>query len=286
MPLIDAGGVRLFVERSGPSQAPVVLLIRGLGSQIIDWPPALLEGIGTAGFQVVIFDNRDSGLSQKLGPCDPCPQDGVTALYSLYDMARDSVFLLDALGIEKAHIIGMSMGGMIAQILAADYPGRCLSLTSVMSSAGEVDGIAGTPEAVAALDAAWPALEETEAAVAKMVADARIYWGGVLPFPDDAVAGASEAAVARCYCPGGYGRQRAAILASGDRGALLSRVACPTLVLHGADDPLIPPAAGRRAASLIPDAELRLLPGMGHALPGLLIDDIVGAIVAHLAVRR
>ena len=145
MAFVDAGGLRLYVERSGPSEAPVVLLIRGLGSQVTDWPPALLEGIGTAGFSVVTFDNRDSGLSQKLGPCDPCPQEEVAALYSLYDMARDSIFLLDSLGIEKAHIVGMSMGGMIAQIIAADYPGRCLSLTSVMSSAGEVDCIAGRP---------------------------------------------------------------------------------------------------------------------------------------------
>lgn len=228
MTQVAVGDIHLEVEQDGPAAAPVILLTRGLGTQLIEWPQAFWQGLVEGGFRVVRYDNRDVGLSQKFGPCDVAPgaeslrgKENPPAAYDLYDMAADSVGLLGALGIDKAHILGISMGGMISQIIVARYPARALSLISVMSSAGEAN------------------------------------------------------------CPGGILRQRAAVMTSGSRADLLRQIACPSLVLHGDEDPLIPVASAERAAELIPGAALKPVAGMGHDLPGPLIPEILEAVLGH-----
>ena len=286
---IIANGIALETEIDGPADAPVILLTRGLGTQLIEWPPAFYRGLVAAGFRFVRYDNRDVGLSQKFGPCDvfvdvpfgSAGYDGPEAVYSLFDMAADTVGLLDALAIEKAHILGISMGGMISQIVAAKYPERARSLISIMSSAGEDNPVAGPRVAVDALWAPWPRASDRVAIIEKGVRDWRVFGSKSYPADEARLRQHVIATMERCYCPGGILRQRAAVRSSGSREHLLKQISCPSLIIHGDEDPLIPPASGERAARLIPDARFELIKGMGHDFPDPLVSTLVDTVVAH-----
>jgi proline iminopeptidase len=274
MARITANGIEIAFEAAGPETAPVVLLTRGLGTQMIEWPIALWQGLVEHGFRVVRYDNRDAGLSQKLGPCEAPP-----GIEGAVDMADDAIGLLDGLGIERAHILGISMGGMISQIVAARFPERTASLISIMSTAGEPNPLSGPQAALEALREPWPPATDREAIIARWIRDDRLFGSRSHPSDADSQRERATAWMERCYCPGGMLRQRAAINAAGSRAAMLRRISRPTLVIHGNEDPLIPPAVGARAARLIPDATFKLVKGMGHDLPAPLIPELLDAIV-------
>lgn len=249
------GDVELYYDTFGDPANPTLLLINGLGSQCINYADAWCEKFAAEGYQVVRFDNRDTGLSSKL--------DGVD--YSLKDMANDAIAVLDALGVERAHVMGLSMGGTIVQRLAIDHPDRLLSMTSVMSATGEPDYGQSSPEALAVLTS--PPASSREEYIENHVKALAIY-GSQPEWQDDEVNRArAAAAYDRCFCPAGIGRQMRAIVRDGSRADALGKVQVPTLVLHGSRDTLINPSGGRRTAELIPGATYVEFEGMGHDYP-------------------
>ena len=291
MPKLHVNGIDLHYEESGNPAAPAILLIMGLGTQHIAWPDAFVAGLVGAGFRVIQYDNRDIGESSHLhGATAVHPIMAIAATrfglrfplaYTLGDMAADAVGVLDALGIRYAHIVGASMGGMIAQRVAIAAPDRVLSLTSVMSSSG-APGLPGpSPELRRRLTARRPARPDRAAAIA-MGAEALAAIG----HPDPArPAGAYEALAARAfdrgYNPMGMRRQLLAIIADRGRAAALGRITAPTLVIHGAADPLVPKANSEDIARRIPGARLAVIEGMAHDLPPSKVDDMVAMIADH-----
>ncbi len=291
MPLIPAGSLQLETERFGPADAPAILLIQGLGTPLTRWPLSLCERLVAEGFQVIRFDNRDIGLSTQLdslglpdlmgffqGRRPPNP------LYTLADMAADSIALLDALQIDKAHIVGASMGGMIAQLLAGLYPDRCRSLTSIMSSSGNPMLPPPTPAALQALFAPLPPGKDEASMVADWVRRQQVLMSPAYPTPEAELKAMFMAEYRRSFHPQGVARQLAALLTGGDRRSLLATIQAPTVVLHGEADPLIPVACGQDTAASIAGAELRTIPGMGHDFPTALMPEFAAAILA--AARR
>lgn len=288
MPQVQANGIRLEYESFGRDTDPVVLLIMGLGAQLTRWPVPFCEKLAARGFRVIRFDNRDIGLSTRFdGAAVPDLHMVVAARmtglpvklpYTLHDMAADTIGLLDALHIRQAHLVGASMGGMIAQIVAADYPQRVLSLTSIMSTTGNPALPPPTPAAAAILMTRAPNPANREAYVAHALNALRTTGSPGYPLDEAAARERILNEVARSYNPAGFARQIAAVTVSGDRREKVRRIRAPTVVVHGANDPLVPPAAGRDTAENIPDAELRLIPGMGHDLPPPLYDTIIDAI--------
>jgi pimeloyl-ACP methyl ester carboxylesterase len=249
------GDVALHYETFGSGADPTLLLVNGLGSQCINFPEAWCEQFAAAGYQVVRFDNRDVGLSSKL--------DGVR--YSLADMATDGLAVLDALEVPRAHVMGLSMGGMIVQRLAIDHPDRLLTMTSVMSGTGELGFGTSSPEALAFLTA--PPAVSREAYIDNHVAAIAVY-GSKPEWIDEADTRArAAAAYDRCFCPTGIGRQMHAVMADGPRADALREVSVPTLVLHGSRDCLIDASGGRRTAELIPGARFVEIEGLGHDYP-------------------
>jgi pimeloyl-ACP methyl ester carboxylesterase len=249
------GDVELYYDTFGDPANPTLLLINGLGSQCINYADAWCEKFAAEGYQVVRFDNRDTGLSSKLEGVD----------YSLKDMANDAIAVLDALGVERAHVMGLSMGGTIVQRLAIDHPDRLLSMTSVMSATGEPDYGQSSPEALAVLTS--PPASSREEYIENHVKALAIY-GSQPEWQDDEVNRArARAAYDRCFCPAGIGRQMRAIVRDGSRADALGEVQVPTLVLHGSRDTLIDPSGGRRTAELIPGAIYVEFEGMGHDYP-------------------
>ena len=295
MPRAAANGIELEYQATGEDGAEPVLLIMGLGAQLTRWPKAFVERLASHGFKVIRFDNRDVGLSTKLDaaglPNFPAMvqalRDGRTpeVPYLLDDMAADTVGLLDALGIDRAHIVGGSLGGMIAQLVAADYPQRTLSLTSIMSRTGNRSLPEALSEAAARLNDRGPdPLTDFEGYLDHGVKMAFVT--GSPAYPPDAAE--TRARIRndfnRSYYPAGLQRQYAAALASPDRRAKLATVRAPTVVIHGAADPLMPLAAGKETAASIAGAELRVIEGMGHDLPAALFDTVIDGILS--AVRR
>ncbi|MEX2278497.1 MAG: alpha/beta hydrolase [Acidimicrobiia bacterium] len=286
MPELTANGTKIYYERFGSENDPPVLFVSGLGSQIVYWRPGFVDPIVDAGFQVILFENRDSGYSQHFDDARVSVMRVVEAIaagekpdvpYLLSEMADDAVGLLDALGIEHAHILGVSMGGYIAQVAAARHPDRILTLTSIMSSTGNPEVGRATPEMTEALFTAPPT--ERQAAIQSTVDYARLAWGDYF---DEARARETAARnLDRVVYPEGTGRQLAAILATGDRTADLKGITVPALVIHGEKDPLIDPSGGIATADAIPDAELWIVPGMGHDLPPELDPELTGRIVEH-----
>ena len=272
MPRAHANGIEIEYETFGPVDAPPILLINGLGSQMTRWPAPFCEKLVARGYRAIRFDNRDVGLSTWFQSGDR---------YTLSDMAADAMGLLDHLKIDRAHIVGVSMGGMIAQTVAIEYPQRTLSLTSIMSATGAPGTLDATPEAAAVLTqpAPDPATDE-EAFVAHGMKNARIIGSPAYPWADGPLRERVLSEMRRAYNPKGVQRQRGAIGASGDRTEKLKTLNVPTVVLHGEEDPLVPKAGGLATAAAIPGAELRLIPGMGHDLPEPLYDTIIDAIVA------
>ncbi|HEV3352584.1 MAG TPA: alpha/beta hydrolase [Acidimicrobiales bacterium] len=250
------GDVTLYYEAFGDPGQPTLLLINGLGSQCINYATDWCEMFAAEGYQVMRFDNRDVGLSSKL---DDRPS------YTVADMASDAVAVLDAIGVERAHVMGCSMGGMIVQRLAIHHPDRLLSMTSVMSRTGEPGYGESSPEAFAVLTAK-PAKSRDEY-IERQVAALHVY-GSKPEWLDDAfIAARAAAAYDRCFCPAGIVRQITAISVDGSRTEALRRVHVPTLVLHGSRDTLIDPSGGRQTAEVIPGARYVEIDGMGHDYP-------------------
>lgn len=271
---IEANGISLEYETFGAHDNPTVVLIRGLGTQMIRWPRNLIDGIVSAGFHVVIFDNRDVGLSQKFEDPDlPSPA------YSMGDMAQDVVGLLDALGIGKAHIFGISMGGMIAQVLASRHADRTLSLVSVMSSTNNPDLPPASEAAMKTLTPDPNAPMDRESILRRSVEGAKVIGSPGFPQTDDELYDAAAKSYDRCHHPAGIARQMAAIIAEGDRRGELARVTCPTLVIHGTADQLVPPEGGEDTAANIKGAELWPIDGMGHDIPPALADAMLERVV-------
>ena len=284
---LTANGIQIETDVQGPPDGEPVLLIMGLGMQLVAWPDELVAELVARGFRVIRFDNRDVGLSDghdSLGmPGMLAPMLRYTlhlpvrAPYKLRDMANDAVGVLDALGIPAAHVCGASMGGMIAQQMAVLHPRRVKSLTLVMTTSG-------------ARHLPQPSLRIRQALLArprsKNVADVVAHLEGLVHTigspgyrPEPArLRDRLEASVRRAYRPAGTARQLLAIVADGDRTPLLRQIRQPTRVIHGADDPLVPPAAGQHLASQIPGATLDLVPGMGHDLPLALLPRLADGI--------
>jgi Predicted hydrolases or acyltransferases (alpha/beta hydrolase superfamily) len=275
MPNIAANGIRIEYDTIGDSAAPALLLVAGNGAQLLFWDAELCAMLARAGFFVIRFDNRDAGLSTKFDAAGipdmmeliRAAMEGrpVDAPYTLADMADDAIGLLDALDVQKAHVCGASMGGMIAQVIACRHPDRVLSLTSIMSNTGNFAAAQGRPEAIAAVVA--PAPEEREAYVAHTLNVWRQIWSPGFPFEEERARRFLEQSYDRSHYPQGMARQNAALIASGDRRVQLAAVMAPALVIHGAADPLIPVEAGRETAESILGAEMLVVEGMGHDLP-------------------
>ncbi len=278
-------GIELCYELSGRPEDPVIVLIAGLGRQLIGWDEAFCEALVAQGFGVLRFDNRDAGLSTHL---DGGPPFDLTAArrggrdavaYTLEDMARDTVGLLDALGVDDAHLVGTSMGGMIAQTLAIAHPARVRSLCSIMSTTGADDVGRPKPEAMAVVMDRPPA--DRAGYVAFELANAEII-GSHGALVDEAWRrGRFERFYDRGLDPAGTARQMMAMVASGSRSAALGSVRAPTLVIHGDVDALVPLDGGEATARAIPGAELLVIPDMGHEVPPRAQAEVVATIVAH-----
>ena len=280
-------GINIEYEVHGPDDGEPLLMIMGLGSQMTRWPPAFYEKLIAKGFRVVRFDNRDVGLSQKFSGV-PTIDSVVTALmqgkkpdipYTLDDMAADAVGVLDHLGIQRAHVCGASMGGMIGQLVAADYPERVLSYTAIFTTTGNHALPPSKPEAMAVLTTRAPdPRKDIEAYLDQALINARTIGSPAYPFDEEIMRERLRGDVLRCYEPTGVARQLAAVLANGDRRPKLSKIKAPTVVLHGDSDPLVPVEGGKDLAASVAGAELRIIPGMGHDLPAALYDTIIDAI--------
>jgi pimeloyl-ACP methyl ester carboxylesterase len=295
MPTIETpAGIELVYETVGSPEDPALLMVMGYGGQLIAWPRGFSEMLAAGGRCVIEFDNRDSGLSTKFddAPVDmeqlvaaagAGETDRVVALaaYTLSDLADDCVGLLDGLGIDRAHVLGASMGGMIAQQLAIEHPERLLSLISMMSTTGEPEYGAPTEVALAALLSPSP----TERGPYIETSGGKVMNWASRRYGDRA---RSEALAAesydRCFYPQGVSRQLAAILATGSRADGLRALTVPTLVIHGLDDALIAPDGGERTAELIPGAQLLLVEDMGHDRPEPLWPLLTEAILDFTAV--
>jgi pimeloyl-ACP methyl ester carboxylesterase len=291
MPLIKANGIDIFYDEFGQKADPAILLVMGLGTQMIAWSEDFCGKLAAEGFRVIRYDNRDTGLSQKFenGPKYSLPWAFLKARlgwkvrspYSLSDMAADAVGLLDALGLQRAHIVGASMGGMIGQIVAAEYPERCLSFTSMMSTSGR-RGLPGPkPRAMAGLRERRPPMNDREANIDFGVRIVSALAGSGYPPPLDELRRYIARAYDRSVYPAGFIRQFLAILADGSRVELLKTIHTPTLVLHGEDDPLIPVEGGRDTARLIKDAKLETILGWGHDFPATLTQRLIASISDH-----
>ncbi|UPG89154.1 alpha/beta fold hydrolase [Luteibacter aegosomaticola] len=259
MTTAHANGITVGYDSFGDEMLPAVLLISGLGSQRIRWDGRFCRQVSASGFRVIRFDNRDAGLSTHFTEADA---------YTLDDMVADTVGLMDALGISDAHVVGRSMGGMIAQLLACDHPDRVLSLTSIMSSTGNAGLPKAAPDVMAMLmtPRPHPAIDH-DGYVAAGIHFARRIAGSGFPFDENAHRALIAEELRRAYDPGGFARQIAAIGATGDIRHRIARIQAPSLIVHGMDDPLIPVACGEDTATCIPGAEWLLIEGMGHDVP-------------------
>ena len=293
---IRANNIDIEVQDSAerdPAHAtrPAVLLVMGLGMQLTAWPPEMLAALEDAGFRVVCFDNRDAGLSTafdavgkpnllwaslkyKLGMVPAAP-------YSVEDMAADAVGVLDGLNIQQAHVVGVSMGGMIAQRIALAAPQRVLSLTSIMSSSGARGLPQAAPQVMQAM-LSRPSGTSLDAAVAHSVRLFQAIGSPAYPTPEADLRARVWASVQRSLRPAGTLRQMLAIVADVGRAPLLGRITSPTLVIHGKADPLVPFACGEDTARRIPGARLVAIEGMGHDLPPEPLRQILAVLIPHL----
>jgi pimeloyl-ACP methyl ester carboxylesterase len=289
MPRATVDANELEYETFGDSADPPLLLVMGLGAQMVSWDIDFCEALVGRGFFVIRFDNRDVGLSTKVATDEPdlltavtsaLGGDEVHAPYLLSDMARDAWGLLDHLGIERAHIVGASMGGMIVQSMAIQHPERVLSLTSIMSMTGEQPYGTPKPEVIPVLLETAPA--ERDANIAHNVKTSRVISSPEF-FDEDRARRRAELAFDRCYYPRGIGNQLLAILASGSRDEELRKLDLPTLVIHGTEDPLVTPSGGEHTAEVLRGSELLMFEGMGHDLPAHYWSQIIDAICSVAA---
>ena len=282
-------GIDLSCDSFGDHNATAILLIAGLGTQMIRWPVPFCETLVARGYRAIRFDNRDAGCSSHFTDY-PAPDFVAlaTALaagqqpsvpYTLHDMASDAIGLLDVLGIEHAHLVGRSMGGMIAQIAASKYPDRVMSLTSIMSSTGNPNLPSASQDVMAMLTHSAPNPLEDQAGFLKhSLAFARRIASPAYPFDEEAHRALTLEETRRAYDPTGFGRQLAAIAAAGDLRPLLAKITVPSLIVHGADDLLVPAACGKDTAASIRGSEFMLIDGMGHDLPSSLYQRVADGI--------
>jgi pimeloyl-ACP methyl ester carboxylesterase len=289
-------GIEIEYEVWGQDKAQPLLLVGGLGVQLTRWPKTLCDALMAHNFKIIAYDNRDVGLSTKhddWGPADTKAafaqaraKEAVAAPYTLEDMAGDAAGLLDALGIETAHVIGSSNGGAIAQILAIDFPEKVATLTCIMATSGR----RGLPRPEGEV-AEWLTKPRNpsgtrEGAMDEAVETSRINGSPQYPRPEADLRAEAAAQYDRCFYPDGNGRHLLASIASGDsRVERLSEITAPTLVIHGRDDPLIPLPGGEDIKNSIPDAELLVIDGMGHDFPDELIPRIADAVTANAGKR-
>lgn len=287
--LAAANGIEIAYDELGDPDGEPLLLVMGLGMQLIHWDPRLCALLGERGFRVIRFDNRDAGHSTKIrgapvpGVPDILLRRGRRAAYTLEDMADDAVGLLDHLGIGAAHMVGASLGGMIAQTLAISHPDRVLSLASVMSTTGNPFVGRPRPATVRVLLRRMPA--DRDRYIDEFVRLARVIGSPAYPTDEATLRQVASASYDRCYYPAGTGRQLLAMFASGDRTPALRRLRVPTVVIHGREDPLVGLSGGKATARAIPGSRLVVIPGMGHSLPPQVWPRIVEA-VAENAARR
>ncbi len=282
-------GIDICYEIFGDANAEPLLLIMGLGAQMIHWDDAFCEQLAARGFRVIRFDNRDIGKSshltggKRLTPFELLKlrflRIPVDAPYRLIDMAKDTIGLMDTLGIKSAHLVGASMGGMIAQEIAISFPHHVRSLTSIMSTTGNPRVPPPTREAAAMLMAPPPRSKEEY--ITRFGETWKVLRAGHFPEEEALDPGRAERTFARGLNPAGVGRQLRAVLASGSRKERLHRVTAPTLVIHGTVDPLVHLEGGKDTAASIPNAKLLIIEGMGHALPMRFWPEIIDAIDEH-----
>ncbi|MDP5039470.1 MAG: alpha/beta fold hydrolase [Paraglaciecola sp.] len=284
---VHANGLLINFDSFGERSNPAVVLIMGLATQMIFWDEAFCRALASKGFWVVRFDNRDIGKSSWLNK-DKIPKSWaflmnvlfakkLKASYQLTDLAQDTVGLMDALEIEKAHIVGASMGGMIAQLIAIEAPQRVLSLTSIMSTTGD----RSLPRAsnTTALQLLATPVKEKTAYLKQATKVWRILHGTQYPFEQERITHLLSCSRERGFNPDGISRQFAAILSAADRTSALRQLTKPTLVIHGDIDPLVPVECGVATANAIPQAKLKIYPGMGHTIPVEVALDVINEIV-------
>ncbi len=291
MPQTKANGITIEYEEFGERGGRPLLLVMGLGAQMILWPEDFCAQLAACGHRVIRFDNRDVGKSSwfdHLGVPDVMAtmsavltRQPITAPYLLKDMAADTVGLLDALHIDRAHVLGASMGGMIAQAVAIGFPTRVRSLTSIMSTTGNPSLPQAKPEAMGVLLAPPPTTRADS--IERAVTVFRTIGSPGFPFDEADVRQRAARAYDRGFNPNGTVRQLVAIMASGDRSQALRDVRVPALVIHGKDDPLVPFAGGQDTATSIPGAQLLAIDGMGHDLPRAAWPQIIDAVSALTA---
>jgi len=288
MKTVQANGITINYEDRGPAGATPILFVNGYTSTMMSWPEELMEGLRAEGFRVIRYDNRDVGKSEKFSGL-PKVADVAAAMreghkpdmpYMLADMAADGIGLLDALGIKQAHIMGISMGGMIVQRMAIHFPERLLSVTSIMSSTGNPDLPRATDAAMTALQEQPPS-QEREAIIRHRMKGRRVYQSPAYPMTDEALYARCAREFDHMYYPEGGVRQYAAIVGDGSRVDALKKVRVPFLVIHGDADPLVPPAGGEDTAKCVPGAKLVMIEGMGHDLPVELCPQYVSLIAGH-----
>ena len=286
MPRVAANGIEIEYDTFGDSHSPALLLIMGGGSQMIYWEAEFCLPLAQKGFYVIRFDNRDVGLSTKFEeagvPDIMAAMEGkpVEAPYTLEDMADDAVGLLDALGVEQAHVCGASVGGMIAQVVSYRHPQRTLSLVSIMSSTGNPDLPKIKGEVLA--EVYKPVPDEREAYVAHHVDMWRKLWSPGFSFEEERLERLMGESFDRSYYPQGMARQGMAVIAHGYQKSAIESIKAPTLVIHGDKDPFMPVEGGRETARLIPGAKLLIIEGMGHDLPKGVWSEITTAITGHM----
>jgi pimeloyl-ACP methyl ester carboxylesterase len=300
MSLINIGQIELETVTYGTPDAPAILLIQGLGTPLTRWPVAMIEQLTAAGFRVITFDNRDSGLSTRmdifglpdvhqmfsgmlpaLSVLPSVLPISISTPYTLVDMAADAVGLLDAIGIEAAHIVGASLGGMVAQLVAIHYPERCLSLTSIMSSSGNPLLPPPTPAALHALFAPLPGARDEASLIEDNIWRQKVLMSPAYPTPDEELHAIFASEYRRGgFHPAGIIRQLLALLGAGDRRMQLAAIQVPTMILHGLEDPLINIACGRDTAAAIPGSGYRPVTGMGHDFPKALAGEFASAILS------
>lgn len=291
MPQITANGIKIEYEAHGDPAHPPLLLVMGLGAQMTLWPIELVDALTARGYYVIRYDNRDIGLSEKFGHAGVPDLRKVALMkliglrpklaYRLADMAVDAADLLRVLGIDSAHVVGASMGGMIAQLLAANHPEKVLSLTSVMSTTGNRRLPRPRPEALKALMGRAPAGATIEQVLPIGITVSRAIGSPAYPAPEARLRERITRDFHRSFYPLGAARQLAAIIDDGDRRSRLKRIGAPSLVIHGIDDPLVPVEGGRDTAANIRGAKLHEIKGMGHDLPLELVEEISDVIAAH-----
>ncbi len=284
MSIMQTGRMAIAYETSGSGEAGDIILIRGQGAQLIHWPESFYETFSTRGFRTIRFDNRDTGLSEKFDRISGselevlkqriAAGEKINPPYTMDDMALDVIALMDGLAIDKAHIVGVSMGGFIAQVLAADYPSRVLSMTSIMSGSGSVDPLL--------IDMLWSVPRSRDTFIKEWVEYVHQFGSKKYFEGDDYSRRIAAAAFDRCYYPEGANRQVLAICSREDTKTRVKTISVPTLVVHGADDRLIPPAKGKETADLIPGAIFKLIDGMGHDTPPGLGKVLAEIVIEHI----